>query len=243
MAALSPIFVDDRAGSQDLIPLLPDCESCRLSFGDVMWVGNGPTGPRTIAFELKSVSDLLASINTGRWQATQLPGLLAEHDEAWLLYYGAYRPGPSGVLQVRSGQGWRGFRLGPRPVPYGYLEGQLLDAVAAGCHTKWVHDIRDAAAWLSVSYRWWSKEWSDHKGLRCVDRSSLPVFMPHMDDRTRRCVEVASRLPGLGFEKAVSATEYFEGGIRRMINAPAEEWLEVPGVGKTIAKAINAAVE
>lgn len=208
-----------------------------------MWVGNGPDGPRTIAVELKSISDLMSSIGTGRWQATQLPGLLATYDEAWLLYYGAYRPGPGGVLQVRSGQGWRGFRLGPRPVPYGYLEGQLLDASATGCRLKWVHGIRDAAAWLQVAHRWWSKDWSEHKGLRVVDRSARPVFMPHMDDRQRRCVEVAIALPGLGFEKASSAAAYFDFSIRRMVNAPAKEWELVDGVGKVIARAIDGAVE
>lgn len=241
----APLFLDDRAGSVDLARYEPfrSCgELTRLDFGDVLIVGNGAAGNVLVSVEVKSVWDLLSSMNTGRLQGTQLPGLIRTSDYAALLYYGQTRLGRDGVaLEIMSRNGWRTMKLGKRVVPYGYLEAFLWDVALLGIHVQRVDDERTAAAWLGVLHRWWSKPWTAHKGLRTLDRSRDVGLMPNMDSRMLQRCKVASQLPGIGFEKAVNAANHFE-SVREMINASADDWCAVAGVGKVIGKAVVEAV-
>lgn len=241
----TPMFVDDRAGSCDLLnyePVRSLGEKTRLDSGDVALVGNGPSGEVLVGVECKSIWDLISSINTGRLQATQLPALLATYEVAWLLYFGSYRPGRDGRLEVRRGGVWREFKLGSRSVPYGYVESFLLDCAALGVRVRYAYDIREACAWLGVLHRWWNKRWIDHKGMRTLDHSREMSLMPGMDAETHLRAKVAAQLPGVGFERALSAAQHF-GSVREMINSNADGWASVPGVGKVIAKAVVIAVQ
>ena len=73
------MLIDDRAGSRDLIkyePVRSTGELCRLDSADVCLTGNGPNDAVLIGVEVKSIWDLISSINTGRLQATQIPAML-----------------------------------------------------------------------------------------------------------------------------------------------------------------------
>jgi hypothetical protein len=90
----------------------PKCRSCHdtgrilstLSSGDVSFIGEGTHGPISIGIEVKSISDLITSIQTGRLQDTQIiNGMLNDYDieGRWILHYGLYRPSPKdGTVQV-----------------------------------------------------------------------------------------------------------------------------------------------
>jgi hypothetical protein len=241
---LSPIYVDDRAGSIDLIkhePLLSTAEVTRLDSGDVMFCGNGHAGPVLVGIEVKSIYDVVSSINTGRLAATQLPALLATYDVTWLLIYGTYGPGVGGRLETYRGKRTRGFRLGSRHVPYGYLEGFLCDLAASGVAIKTVGSEYAAAQWIGVLHRWWSKSWDKHKGLRAFDRSRQVGLVPGVDPDTHFRACVASQLPGLGYERAMAAAAYFP-SVVSMVTADVSDWQRVPGVGKVIAGAIVEAI-
>jgi ERCC4-type nuclease len=203
--------------------------------------GNGPHGPVLVGVEVKSVYDLVSSINTGRLQATQIPAMLATYDINWLLYFGSYRPGKDGRLEIRAGDKWKALKLGDRPVPYGYMEALLLDLAALGVHVHRVHDIREAAQWLGVLYRWWSKAWSKHHGMRTLDNSRDLSLMPGMDADTLQRAKVAAQLPAVGFERALAAAQHFS-SVSAMINASPDEWAQVPGIGKVVARAVVEAI-
>lgn len=238
------MLVDDRAGSRELVkyePLSSSSQLCRLDAGDVALAGNGPSGDLMVGVEVKSIWDLISSINTGRLQATQLPALLSTYEVAWVLFYGSYRPGAGGRLEIAKGAGWREFKLGERPVPYGYLESFLFDCAALGVKVKHVANVRDACTWLGVLHRWWSKPWDHHKGMHTLDRSRDISLMPGMDGPTHLRVKVAAQLPGVGFERALSAANHF-GSVVDMVCADEAEWESVPGIGKVVAKAVCAAV-
>lgn len=245
MIASPPLFVDDRAGSKDLMkyePVRTIGELCRLDSGDAMICGSGPGDASVlIGVEVKSIFDLISSMNTGRLQDTQLPALLSTYDIAWVLIYGNYRPGARGQLEIRGGGTWRPFKLGAREVPYGYVEGFLLDLAATGVHVRHSYNASEAAQWLGVLHRWWSKPWSMHKGLRALDRSREVSLMPGMDAGTHQRARIAAQLPGVGFERAVAAAAHFA-SVSDMVNADAAEWARVSGVGKVIAKAVVAAI-
>lgn len=239
------VLIDDRAGSADLVkypPLDKLGVLTRLDSADIAFSGNGPDGAVLVGVEVKSVWDLLSSSNTGRLQGTQIPAMLKEYDVSWLLSHGVYRASARdyGLLVQRRGR-WKQFSIGSRPVPYGYLESLLIDVVLTGVKVKHVLDIREAATWIGVLYRWWSKPWGKHKGMRTFDRSREVSLMPGVDGGMLVRARVAAQLPGLGFERAVAAARYFP-SIADMMNATAKEWAEVPGIGKVIADAAVVAI-
>jgi hypothetical protein len=241
------MWVDYRDGSNDLYDHYPEIQrvgiKTTLPGADVMLVGNGPddTNP-LIGVEAKKLWDLVGSMNTGRLQGTQIPALLDNYDVRWLLYYGDYRCGRDGSLQIHSGKGWKGLRLGSRLVPFGWLEAFLIELEVQGIHCKHAVDEPTAVQWLLTLYRWYSKPWKDHKGMRKFDSSGEISMIPGMDDRMLTRAKVASALPGIGFERAVAAAVSFP-TVRDMVNADINQWMEVPGVGKTIAKAVVEAVK
>lgn len=238
------MLVDDRTGSRDLMgyePVRSVGLLCRLDSADVAITGNGPDGPILVGIEVKSVWDVLNSANTGRLQATQIPAMLATYDVNWLLYYGGHRAGRNGILEVQRRGKWEPVKLGSRPVPYGYLEAMLIDISTVGVSVHRALDVAEASAWLGVLYRWWSKPWDKHHGMRTLDKSRGISLMPGMTAEVLQMTKVAAALPGVGFERAVAAANHFD-SVQDMINADEAEWALVPGVGKVVANAVVRAV-
>lgn len=262
------LLIDSRVGSKDLVThpsLSPISVLTELDSGDIAFHGNGPDDSQVwIGVELKSVSELLSSISTGRVQATQIPKMVHEFDISWLLYYGIFRPGPdTGSLQVLrarrkikgkwrwrqatsediggKGLSWTDFKVGNRSVPYGYLKSSLFTYSAEGVRCEAVLDLEEVVAWIFGYYRWWQKDWEDHRGLRTFDNSRQVSLMPGMDDGMHLRARIAKELPGIGFERAISAAGHFR-SVREMVNAEEETWKEVPGIGGVVAGAVVRAV-
>lgn len=241
------IFVDDRAGSRDLLehqPLSVCGEATRLDSGDVCFPGNGPNGTTMlVGVEVKTVTDLISSMETGRFQGTQLPAMLEQYHVCWLLVVGRYRTAANGIdLEVATKQGlWAQHRLGTRPVPYGYLTNFMAELNVVGMHTATVATTAEAAAWIGALARWWAKPWSKHTAMRKLDRSRDGMVAPKMDPHLRLLAKTAVAWPGLGFERALAAAKHF-GSVEAMVAATEQQWAEVPGVGKILAKAVWEAI-
>ena len=240
------VLIDDRAGSKELVlhpPLDKIGELCRLDSADVMIVGKGPDEAMLIGVEVKSMSDLISSISTGRLQATQIPAMLEEYDVSWLLHYGRYRPcSVTGNLQVLGkNNAWKNYKLGSRLVPYGYIESMLNTIVGLGIKVKRVATYYEAAQWIGILYRWWQKDWKKHKGMRAFDNSRNLGLLPHMNQGQALRAKVAAQLPGVGFERALAAAKHFT-SVEQMILADPSEWAAIPGIGKVVASAVKNAV-
>lgn len=89
----------------------PDCRAtgrqlCTLNSGDVAIPGNGSSGHVLVGVEVKTFSDLISSMDSGRLQATQIPAMCEDYpDERWILVIGDYRPSPAdNALQTRISQ-------------------------------------------------------------------------------------------------------------------------------------------
>lgn len=228
----------------------PFAQLHRLSSGDVSFVGNGPESQILIGVEVKSILDLISSLDTGRLQADQIPGMINDYTIRWLCYYGEYRPNPStGTLQTRKvkdgKERWVDYAIGKRPVPYGYVEAFLCSPsfTNTGMQSKRVMDLAEAAAWIGVLYRTWQKDYSKHKSMRVLSTAQdLPTMMPGIDEQTLLKAKIASQLPGVGHARAMAAARHFR-SVREMVNADSKEWMKIDGFGKVIGAAVERAVQ
>jgi hypothetical protein len=271
------ILVDDRAGSgRDYVkgdytkkalikyPPLDTCaELTRLDSGDVAFTGNGPSGHILVGVELKSVFDLISSLDSHRLQGQQLPAMIEfGYDVRWLLIYGNYRSNPTnGNLQIRrrghNGKvQWTDYMLGKRACPFGFIEAFLCSPsfTSLGILSHRVIDIEEAVAWIMVLYRTWQKQWKDHKSMRVLYDNTASESKNRDDnapsgiagtliptDRNSKLMYragVASKLArGIGYEKAVAAAGHFP-SVQAMVNASAAEWELVPRIGRVMARAV-----
>lgn len=133
--------------------------------------------------------------------------------------------------------------IGGKPMVFGYLESAILSLSRAGIQHKHFTRIEDCAQWIGVCYRSWSKPWDEHKLFRTFDKSTeiRQRAVPGIDADTKLKMSIAKELPGIGYERALEAARHFD-TARDMLNAEVGDWLKVPGIGKTLAKAIVAAV-
>lgn len=197
------ILIDDRSGSRELInipPLDRYATLSRLSTGstksaDVAFLANGPHGSEMLGIEVKSVDDLIDSLESARLQGMdgQMEKMREDYSPGfrWLLIYGQYKPSsepvitgegkPSYLLQVYRDQkgkinrksGWFTKKLGTRAVPYGYVEGFLsgpaLPSIGFNLHR--VNTLEEAAVWIYILHHTWTKEWDKHKSLRSINKT------------------------------------------------------------------------
>ena len=234
------IIIDDRAGSKGLADF-PPMEGRhvlgRLDFGDAMLTGHGPESSTiTIGVEVKSVSDLLSSVATGRLAGHQIPGLLKGYDHAVLDVHGECRPGINNMLQVRRGPKWSTYRIGSKPVPWSYIEGFLLTAqMFSPLRIKWCYDLYEVAVWLAVFDHWLEKPWEKHRGLAVFDKSreqSAPVGANPVETQIAK---IAAALPAIDWVRGWAAAKHFE-SVTEMMDAGVDDWMEIPGFGPVIAK-------
>lgn len=237
------ILIDPRVGSGDLVPALKalgcPVESQPLDFADCAFVGQGKDGPVLVGIELKKLNDILACVTTGRFSGHQLPGLVQNYNEIYLVIEGHYRPNPTdGVLEERWGKDWRPVRLGNRQWMYRDFENFLTTIeVRGGVRLRRVRDRQETARVVAGLYRWWNEDFEDHTAHIAINRSRDSALLVKPSLR----FQVACVLPGLGLMKAGQAAGHF-GSVRDMINADAKEWASLAGIGKTIASKIVAEV-
>lgn len=169
----------------------PHCTVCHdtgrilhtLSSGDIAFVGRGKNNlPIMIGVEIKSVTELISSLVSGRLQDTQVRGMVDDYDPCgrWLLHYGIYRPNPAnGNLQLyRDGSftrraGWYDYTINNVSVQYGYLESFKVSPsiLSLGFYIVRVNDIQEAAQWIATLYRTWTRDYDSHKSMRVFDKS------------------------------------------------------------------------
>jgi ERCC4-type nuclease len=235
------MLIDDRIGSKDLIgPLIRSgvpAELTRLVFADCAFVGRGVQDePVTIGIELKETRDLLSSLHSGRFQGHQLPGLLSTYDRVWLLTEGIWRAGPGGALETLQGS-WRQQKTGRRAVLVNDVESWLLSQIIRGGIHHWHSSTRcDSVRFLSVLYHWWcSKSLDQHRGHQTIyyappDRATF--IEPSLFQRIAGC------LPGVGWDRSIALDQHFQGSLRGLLSATAEDLLAVDGIGPKTAQAI-----
>lgn len=255
------IFVDTRAGSDQLIPLLKRCglpvQPARMTYGDVRFIGSGPGGePVTVGVEVKSISDLLHSMTDGRFAGHQLPGMVTSYDQPWLLVEGQWRAQRgSGLLQYlsRSYQ-WRDATIGSRKFMYRDLVSWLFTIqTKTGILVNLASDWDHATLWLATLYSWWTRTkrvgsedvtgWESHRSHLAVNQASNEQFWSRVKQEEKEArnavtVQVAganghSRGGALGVRRRLSdPANLLRPTVCRLVAA------QLPGVGYTRSEAV-----
>ena len=241
-----PVFVDPRVGSLEIAPSLRQLalpvQELTLEFGDFAFEGNGPDGMAMIGIERKVLSDMLASMRSGRFAGHQLPGLLTGYHTVYLLLEGVYRCGDGGVLEKPAwsrgggrGTGWEPVRLGTSGFLYSELTNFLTSLEnLAGLKIRHTASRAQTAQTIEGLYHWWGKQWDAHKSLGVVYTPGQQTL-----DLTPLTLirKVAVQLPGVGWQKSVAIDRKWK-SVLDMVIADQEDWESLPGFGKLMAKQI-----
>lgn len=190
----------DRLGAACRLPSTPHSDAR----ADVYFDGCGPDGAIVrIGIEVKEVRELAAALDTGRFQATQLPAMLELYDVRWLVVVtGSHRRNPStGALQTlrtikvdgKMQKVWLDFMLGTRTVQFSYVHRflaspaftQYKDENGEGIRTHMVYSEREAAEWIGDLYDIWQRPYESHKSMQVLDRSGNRNGLTENAVRTR----------------------------------------------------------
>jgi hypothetical protein len=253
------IQIDSAAGSSSLLDYAPLSSLATASIlpsppfsdtrADVYFDGYGPSGIVRVGIEVKRLTELVSALDDGRFQATQLPGLMYCYDIRWLLIVtsGTRRSPTSGLLQtskkVKGDWTWLDWDKPGRTFPYSYVDrflcspsfALLRDDTGEGIRYDRVFDYQAAAYWIADLYHEWQKPFSSHSSMRVLDRSgnsgaggqsprSLASRLSsesRMRDPTfaHRVRAASGCFPHVSYTRAVALAEHFS-SVQEMI-APA----------------------
>jgi ERCC4-type nuclease len=208
----------------------------KLKFGDYCWEGNGPHGMVLIGVERKRIRDLLSCIRTGHLHGLQTAGMHDTYDECYLLVEGIVRSNPDdGLLEEGTRNGWRQVMLGHQAFMWEWMDHFLITTELQTRFRVWRTGTQEeSATQLASLFRYWQKEWGDHKSARVFYRRPDPVVANGPLPFRRRA---AKELTSIGYEKSIHIANHFR-TARDMALAGESEWMKIPGIGETLAKSI-----
>lgn len=212
---------------------------------DVVFTGRGPMGSSLeIGIEYKTIWDVLACIQDGRFAGNQLEPLRM-FDYAFLLIEGMIQEGSDergGRLEVFGSpmgkpRGWYGtdeWGRGKRVWTYAEFEHWYFSMMFRGgvivlpfTKSKWDSGRRVGSLWRSFN----DKAWEEHTAHTMKStahiaplRGDLPAF-----------VRAIAEFSAIGPQGAVAAERYFAGSMHAAANADVEQWSKMP-VGGAIGK-------
>lgn len=232
------ILIDGRAGSVDLIPLLPPdiTKKVTLEGGDAAFFGYGPEGPYTfpIGLEYKTVNDALDCMHDGRLVSEQLPKMSEQYKRVYLLIEGQYKASPEDELLVGRWKAsqftWSSFSK----TTYTQFDNWLNSLVEIGRVTvKRSIDRPESAQQVHNLYKFWCKDYESHSSLLKFNKDREPYKFKQPNSKEI----IARQLPGVGHDLAAKASEVFTTPLD-LANATEEQWQQIHGIGKRKAKTI-----
>ncbi len=246
------IQIDNRAGSAQLAPLLRhlgcEVDLCQMEFGDAAFFGWGANGDAcSIGIEIKSIGDIIACIQSGRFAGYQLPGLISSYDHIWLLVVSEYRARQrDGVLEYRKeghggGQYWTESCGRQRTVFWRDVESWLMTMqIMGGIRVHREPTYESAALWIKNTANWFARdEHKSHKvmhGTKEIFADQALLVKPTLARR------VAAQLPFIGEVRSAEVARVFH-TLEQMVEASPKDWAtKVDGIGKGIAAKIYTAI-
>lgn len=210
----------------------------RLEFGDVAWLGNGPQGKVWVGMELKRFNDLLSSITSGRLGGRQLIGMSRIYQYSYLVIQADHffrKNKESGVIEERVGRGWRPVTLGTFFMWRSLIKYLTSVQIQGNVKLWFARNSEEVADIIDAVYSWFQAKWEDHSTFHVMDLGGVPSpdFASLLPPTYTQ--QMASRLPGIGWDKSKKVEEHF-GCMLEMAGASEEEWMKIKGIGRKIAE-------
>ena len=239
---MNKLLVDSRMGSVDLAEKLTPKTAVKLTtlkYGDVAFLGNGPKDQEVfVGVEYKKLPDFVNSCCTGRLVGYQLPGMFSIYDICFLILEGAYRIDKYNNILIPRGLKWSNLYIGGKTYcSYKFYQGHISTLlIRTPLRILHSQSQRETAKQISLLYSWYNdKKFDEHKshlsfhanqpdGTAILTKPSL----------TRR---IAKELPGVGWDRSKVIAREFK-TVERMVGATKEDWVKLPGIGKTLADKI-----
>lgn len=228
------MLIDDRAGSAPFAARLKSAGVpvllTRLEYGDFAFSGKGVGGSETlIGVEHKTLSDLIASIRSGRLTGNredgtpgQLPGMRQIYQFSFLMVQGDWKAAEQGEILQRAGRR-RGLDWGvvPGGMSATELDKHLLTYQLCGGIYYWpTRDIDHSTRALVSLYRWATD--------KALDKHTSHL-MPSQPDgwvQTSQTCDAIRAWPGIGAKAAMAAESHF-GTVLAAASGSVEEWAEL----------------
>lgn len=235
------ILVDERVGSRHLGDHFGrECTVCRLESADVAFAAAAGLG---VGIEVKTVTDALSCMFTGRLADMQLPKMVEMYDVRYLIIQEMYRAEPgTGVLQrwkvfpsekkVICGT-WYDAHAGNAKVMYAQFEMWLHTLCeTTGTRLERTLDTPGTVSLILALYRWWQRR--DHKSMHVIQEPQGDAADLVRPSTLRR---IAACLPCIGWERSKHVVKRFT-SLRELALADSDTWESIPGIGKVIAQRV-----
>ena len=224
-----------RDDSLELKPHFGDLGVSAAIRPDFLFTGKWVEG-RLVAIggERKKPADLCGSMTDGSMVNKIRLGREEGCRFQFLVVEGLVRKGRNnGLLEVRRGRDWT--PLVPNIDYYRFQSFLLQLHYYAGVHVIQTSGPKTTAEQVIALYHMFQTRPEDHNSLQIFQQDPLPdLGIFDMPSLTRRW---AKELTGVGWNRSKSVEEYAFSPTR-MVEMTEQEWQEVPGIGKIIAKRI-----
>ena len=232
------IYVDNRTGSKELLPLFPrgSAELTRLEYADFMFTGHYTDGDILIGVERKRIGDFVNCMCSGRLSGHQLIGLMNCYHYIYIIVEGSFRAHPvTGILQIESTNGyWYNYKAGTRQFMARDIWAFMTNLeVECGIHCYHCPRVTDTAYWIRAKYYWWTKEYDEHKAH--LQPHSGTVVELSKQTLLRR---VAYQIDGVGWSKKSKIIDQHFESVVELVSATSKELMEIEGIGKKLAGSI-----
>ncbi len=228
------LVAHEESSSQLIEPLrkkgLP-VEKTVMPFGDIAFEGRGEKGkPLSVGIEFKTITELVASMRSGRLDGHQLVGMRNTYDERWLLIEGEWSVSTDGRMLTRGRGGWQPIR---GQMTASEFNKHLQTLKRRGGLDTWHTSRRlETIQWIADLYRWWTDvDEDEHKSHLVIYHP--PPLHPVSDFRF-----TLSTLPGISYRLSAEVEKHFGTDIAIALASPETAWAEVPGIGPITAKKI-----
>ena len=232
--------VSSAVGSRELLqPLIRLGLPARLrplQFGDFAWYGHGPDGTVRVGVERKKVDELVGEVSRRRFVSHQLPGLVKRYAYRFVIVEGLTRVGAQGeLLHGRDIVSKRGQSMTLWFDTWGrgytwerWVKEQMTVRLKGAVHFLQSGSASETAFLLHAMYRWWQKDWAEHKSAFAVEEAVPDSVL--LDERTWRR-QVFAQFPGVGWQRSARVSRYFP-SVHAGVTATDEDWMQALGVEK-----------
>lgn len=204
-------------GLATTVSMLPEKYGC-----DVLWRARGSWW----GVQRKEIKDFLASIQDGR--LAREVAMMAPLPIKVVVIEGRVKYTTSGTLMIGK---WSS------DVTRTQLEGMVMSLMEKGVHVVWTEDTRDTARWTRSF-----AQWSTKKRHAALSRRPGPTSPWGHISNEDWAVHLLQGFDGLGSEKARAIVRHF-GGVPFSWSVSEAELMEVPGVGKVLARRLMNALK